>query len=345
MRLGAGKALMGPVMSAALYAADGGFQKVVCHPKYHTEPIDTLLPLPMEDGLLEKERFMRDLVRREIAANRKVLIYTIYSDKLDLTERYRKILADEGYDARVLKSTVPTETREEWVQEVIRDGCEVLICNPNLVKTGLDLFDFTTILFMQTGYSTDTVLQASRRSWRIGQTEPVRVYFASYEATPQMTAMSLMARKIRVSTQAKGNISDTGMSAAIEDGEEDGSSMLMAIANDFLNTIRDRSHDAITGAIASLMEDSTEGEFTANSMKQIQNMLAGRPATKDSTIPTVCTVPEAVGDPRTPHSEHEDLLAIVFGIHQDSVKTPAKTVHRRVSVPKKPQFRELDLFE
>lgn len=343
MRLG-NKSLMGPVMSSALYAADGGFADVVCHPKYHEKPLGVLSALPTEDGLLEKERFMRDLVRREIAANRRVLIYTIYSDKLDLTERYRRILAEDGTDARVLKSSVPTETREEWVQDVIRDGCQVLICNPNLVKTGLDLFEFTTILFMQAGYSTDTVLQASRRSWRIGQTEPVRVYFASYAATPQMTATALMAKKIRVSTQAKGNISDTGMSAAIEHDDDDGSSMLMAIANDFLNTIRDRSHDAITGAISCLANDSTEGEFTANSMREIQDMLAGRPAKPDATVPTVCTPPKPAAVQRPQYAEEEDLLAMVFGIHQDAVKTPVKTVRRRVNVPKKPQFRELDLF-
>lgn len=352
MREGDGKHLMGPVMSAALYAADGAYQDVVCWPKYYEKPIDTLKPIIPPDGLLQKEVFMRDLVRRELADNRKVLIYTIYSDKLDLTHRYRDILARDGVDARVLKSSVPTELREDWVQDVLKDGCQVLICNPNLVKTGLDLFEFTTILFMQTGYSTDTVLQASRRSWRIGQTEPVRIYFASYTGTPQMSAMALMAKKISVSTQAKGNISENGLSASIDE-KEDGSGTLMAIANQFLDGIRDRSHDAITGAITCLAEDSTEGEFTANSMRDIQHMLksdAPRETGHQTPVtPCVCKKPAEAPAPLptvvdTVVDEEMDILSLVFGkaatAHPAAKKNPPRS-----RTPKKNQgFMELDLF-
>jgi Superfamily II DNA/RNA helicases, SNF2 family len=344
MRLGGGKSLMGPVMSAALYAADGAFRDVVCWPKYHDRPIATLRPVVAEGELLEKEIFMRDLVLREKANNRRVLIYTIYSDKLDLTKRYQDILLREGVDARVLKSSVPTEIREDWVRDATDDGCEVLICNPNLVKTGLDLFAFTTILFMQTGYSTDTVLQASRRSWRIGQTEPVRIYFASYDQTPQMTAMALMAKKIRVSTQAKGNISDNGLSAAVED-EDDGSSTLMAIANQFLDGLRDHSHDAITGAISTLAEDLTDGEFRANSMRDIQHMLAGsKPIDKNQPSINACTSAED-GQSK---EEELDILSLVFGAAQMAAPRPAPQKKKPASRPhsrkKDTGFMELDLF-
>ena len=46
---------------------------------------------------------------------------------------------------------------------------QVCICHPKLVQTGLDLLEFPTIFFVQTGYSIYTLRQASRRSWRIGQ--------------------------------------------------------------------------------------------------------------------------------------------------------------------------------
>ncbi|QFX96235.1 DEAD/DEAH box helicase [Acidithiobacillus thiooxidans] len=345
LKEGYGQKIMGPVMSAALYAADGAFQKVVCQPRLYSKPIEVLHPIAREDELLEKEIFMRDLVRRELAHHRKVLIYTIYSDKLDLTQRYQSILKKEGIDARVLKSSVPTEIREDWVQDALKDGCEVLICNPNLVKTGLDLFDFTSILFMQTGYSTDTVLQASRRSWRIGQTEPVRIYFAAYDETPQMTAMSLMAKKIRVSTQAKGNISDSGLSAAVEEQDTDDSGSLMAIANQFLDGLRDHSHDAITGAISTLSEDCTDGEFRANSMRDIQHMLAGsKPIDKNQTSINTCTSAED-GQPK---EEELDILSLVFGAAQMAAPRPApqkkKPASRPPSRKKDTGFMELDLF-
>lgn len=351
MRLGGGKGLMGPVMSAALYAADGGYQDVVCHPKWHDKPLGVLNPIVAPDEILEKEQFMLDLARRSVSEGRKLLIYTIYTDKLDLTGRYQRILRDAGLDARVLKASVPTEIREQWVQDVLADGCEVLICNPNLVKTGLDLFEFTDILFMQTGYSTDTVLQASRRSWRIGQENPVRVYYASYDKTPQMVAMSLMAKKIMVSNQAKGNISQTGLSNAIEDDEDETGSM-MAIANQFLDGIRDHAHDAITGAISRLSEDDCTHEFTASSMSTLQALMQSRHGTTCTATVEVVVENQTVPSGRTLLDDFtEDLLAGLFkpqpwGTPQDSPKkAPAKKPAKRkpASMPQ-PQNGFLDLF-
>jgi hypothetical protein len=352
MRLGGGKGLMGPVMSAALFAADGGFQEVVCHPRYRDKPLGVLKAIVQsEDELLEKERFMLDLALRSVSEGRKLLIYTIYTDKLDLTRRYQRILRDAGLDARVLKASVPTEIREQWVQDVLADGCEVLICNPNLVKTGLDLFEFTDILFMQAGYSTDTVLQASRRSWRIGQEHPVRVYYASYDQTPQMVAMSLMAKKIMVSNQAKGDISQTGLSNAIDD-DEDETGSLMAIANQFLDGIRDHAHDAITGAISRLSEDDCTHEFTASSMSTLQALMHKPPVTTCTATADVVVEQRSSPTGRTLLDDFtEDLLA---GLFKPQVLNPPESGARNIATRKpvrrkpalKPQAQSgfLDLF-
>jgi hypothetical protein len=48
---------------------------------------------------------------------------------------------------------------------------------PAHIPHNLDLLLFPTIFFVQTGYSIYTLRQAGRRSWRIGQKEPVRVAF------------------------------------------------------------------------------------------------------------------------------------------------------------------------
>ena len=59
-------------------------------------------------------------------------------------------------------------------------GIDVLITNPELVKTGLDLLEFPTIVFLQSGYNVYSLQQAARRSWRIGQKQPVRVIYLGY---------------------------------------------------------------------------------------------------------------------------------------------------------------------
>ena len=64
----------------------------------------------------------------------------------------------------------------------------MVIAHSKLVETGLDLLDFPTILFYESGYSLRTLRQVSRRSWRIGQERPVRVTFLCYEGTMQMAA-------------------------------------------------------------------------------------------------------------------------------------------------------------
>jgi hypothetical protein len=45
------------------------------------------------------------------------------------------------------------------------------------IPRNIDLLDFPTIIFYESGYSLHTLRQASRRSWRIGQRRPVRVKF------------------------------------------------------------------------------------------------------------------------------------------------------------------------
>jgi predicted nucleic acid-binding protein len=75
---------------------------------------------------------------------------------------------------------------------------QVVICHPKLVETGLDLLDFPTIIFYESGYSLHTLRQASRRSWRIGQRLPVRVKLLCYEGTMQTAWLRLMGKKLLV---------------------------------------------------------------------------------------------------------------------------------------------------
>ena len=82
------------------------------------------------------------------------------------------MLADEGYRTEILTDKIKTTDREEWVQKKLAAGMQVLIVNPSLVETGLDLNAFTTLVFYSMGYKLFTLRQASRRSWRINQKAP-----------------------------------------------------------------------------------------------------------------------------------------------------------------------------
>jgi SNF2 family DNA or RNA helicase len=74
-------------------------------------------------------------------------------------------------------------------------------------------------------------MQAARRSWRIGQTQPVEVYFLGYEKTAQIACLSLMAKKIAVTQSTSGKMPDSGLNILNSDGE----SIEMALARKLLS--------------------------------------------------------------------------------------------------------------
>ena len=88
-----------------------------------------------------------------------------------------------------------------------------MICHPKLVQTGLDLIDFPTIVWYETDYSVYTMRQASRRSWRIGQTNPVAVYYMTYDDCLQADALTLVAAKMQSSLAVEGELPEEGLSA------------------------------------------------------------------------------------------------------------------------------------
>jgi hypothetical protein len=133
------------------------------------------------DGIYSKERKLVEEVKKELSEGRRCQVFAVYTTKHDVTARLRRILDNEGIRTAVLRASVDTSKREAWYARQIKDGVQVVICHPKLVETGLDLLDFPTIIFYESGYSLHTLRQASRRSWRIGQRRPVRVKFLCYE--------------------------------------------------------------------------------------------------------------------------------------------------------------------
>ena len=121
---------------------------------------------------------------------------------------------------------VAPNRREKWVADKVKEGIDVLICHPRLVQTGLDLIDFPTICWDETDYSVYVVRQASRRSWRIGQTRPVKVVFMSYRNTLQADALKLVAKKMQSSLAVEGELPEDGLAAYGDDGDD----MMMALA-------------------------------------------------------------------------------------------------------------------
>ena len=75
-------------------------------------------------------------------------------------------------------------------------------------------------------YSVYVSRQASRRSWRIGQTRPVKVVYMSYKNTLQADALKLVAKKLQSSLAVEGELPEDGLAAYGDEGDD----MMMALA-------------------------------------------------------------------------------------------------------------------
>ena len=189
-------------------------------------PIIQVPPLS-EDRLYPKEQALVDLVAAERMAGRRVLVYATHTGTRDITERMDDILTRHGFRVAVMKAdAVAPDRREAWVADRVKEGVDVLVCHPRLVQTGLDLVDFPTIVWFETDYSVYVMRQASRRSWRIGQTRPVKVVFMAYRNTLQADALKLVAKKLQSSLAVEGELPEDGLAAYGDDGDD----LMLALA-------------------------------------------------------------------------------------------------------------------
>ena len=193
-------------------------QDPVIHPIYKDKenPIITPRDTAAPEDLSEKDLATLDIVERKVKNGERVLIYTNWV-RLDTQEKLKNLLSEKGYITEILRVNIPPDKRETWVEDKVRKGIDVLITNPSLVETGLDLNAFTTLVYYNIGYNLFTFRQSSRRSWRINQTAPrIEVYMLYYKGVMQERALKLMASKLAVATIIEGNLSDEGLAAMSE---------------------------------------------------------------------------------------------------------------------------------
>uniref|UniRef100_UPI003CFEA414 SNF2-related protein n=1 Tax=Alcaligenes faecalis TaxID=511 RepID=UPI003CFEA414 len=211
--------LLGVVMNTLLAWPECCFRpETVRHPRSKAV-LFSQGPVFQESELTPKEQQLLDLCKQEKAHGRKVLVYSIYSGTRDTTARLKSHLEMNGFKVAVLRASVDAARREDWVADQVERGIDVLVTNPELVKTGLDLLEFPTIVFMQSGFNVYTLMQAARRSWRIGQKHPVKVVFLGYSGSSQVECLRLMAKKIAVTQSTSGDMPDCGLDVLNDAGD------------------------------------------------------------------------------------------------------------------------------
>ncbi len=193
------------------------------------------IPSYGEDRIFAKEQALIDLVREELAADRPCVIYFRQTATRDIQPRLEKLLREHIPLARtfILANTVDAERREAVIERQIAKGTNVVLCNPELVKTGLDLIYFPTLIFFEIVFNLSTMMQAAARSYRLNQTHAhCKVYYLFAEGTMEQTAVQLMSRKQRAAKLLTGDIGLTGLDALTEGEGGFEQALLEAIGRD-----------------------------------------------------------------------------------------------------------------
>ncbi|MCA9922863.1 MAG: hypothetical protein KC421_10845, partial [Anaerolineales bacterium] len=196
------KSLLSAYLYALLFWPDSPRRAKVVNDPRTGETVAAIPGLP-EEFVGPKEKAIVELCQQEKAEGRKVLLLCLQTDTLDIQPEWKRMLEEAGLKTAVLRAA--PNKRESWVEKQVQAGIDVIISHPKKVETGIDLLDFPTIVWMSPHYSVYTVLQASRRSWRIGQTQPVKVYYFAYADTIQEQALYLVAAKVAAALRVNGD--------------------------------------------------------------------------------------------------------------------------------------------
>jgi hypothetical protein len=193
------------------------------------------MPSLGQERLYAKEQALIELVREELANNRPCVIYVRQTQTRDLQPRLAELLKAHIPEAKpyILKNTVAAERREAVIEQQIKGGINILISNPELTKTGLDLLFAPTLIFYEPTFNLSTMMQASARSYRLNQTHKLcKVYFLFYEGTMEHHAVQLMSRKQRAAKLLNGEIGLTGLDALTENEGGLEEALLQAIGSE-----------------------------------------------------------------------------------------------------------------
>lgn len=255
------KSLLAGYLYALLFWPDSPRRaKVVACPR--TGNVVASAPGLPDDFVGPKEEEIIELCLQEKAQGRRVLLLCQQTDTLDIQPEWKGMLESVGLKAAILRAA--PNKREEWVEKQVKAGVDVIITHPRKVETGIDLLDFPTIVWMAIDYSVYTVLQASRRSWRIGQTRPVKVYYFAYEETIQEDALRLVAAKVAAALRVNGDTVGDDSLAELDDLTS--GDLVATLAKIITGDVQIEAHSlqqAFAEANASLRQANTLiGEYT-----------------------------------------------------------------------------------
>ena len=303
--------------------------------------------LPMET-LYPKEEHLLKIIKAEVQKGRRCMIFCTSTNKHDVQPRIEKLLLKEGIKAKTMYSTTSSsKNRKQWIKTQVQKGTQVLICNPELIETGLNLIDFPTIIYLQTGYILSTLWQSSRRSWRIGQKKRVKVFYLAYENTLQERAIKLMGSKLKAAASIQGEFSSEGIQALSQNTNiltqlaEELHAKAMGQENEALATIWDEQEDIIDTRDDDLIDniDTSQGTIKEQTSFIVQPIEQTSLMTEE-TVQQQLTVEE-----KAPQKKEREVKVVYAQTQESLFKTYKEVMAGSMKGKKRQAEDQLVLFD
>ncbi len=146
------------------------------------------------EHLYPLERRLIVLVQRELGEGRRVMLYIDQNDLRSTPRRLEWVLKD--MQPWTLPNSVAAEDRQQAILQAVQQGHHVVIVPYRRVNEGLNLQSaIDTILWVEMALNLFMLDQASRRAWRLGKCEEVRIYYIAYANTAGHTKLRKLGQQ------------------------------------------------------------------------------------------------------------------------------------------------------
>ena len=176
-------------------------------------------PVLPAERILPHHTWLAQYCAAQIQAGRRVLLFAEHTGNddiaVDLADKVTALAHEQHQTtlkiAILRATTVAPGERNAWFTEQVEQGANVVLCNPRLVKTGLNLIAWPSIVVVEPLYSLYDLFQAKRRAFRPTQTQGCEVTFLGYTKTMSQRALGIVGRKAAAATMLSGDDSEGGL--------------------------------------------------------------------------------------------------------------------------------------
>lgn len=198
---------------------------------------------------LPKEVVLLNIIREELGQERGVAVFFEQVNRRNAMPRVQAMLEREEIASACLTVRIPAAERVPWIQQHVKDAERqgkrfVLLANGTLIKEGVDLLWFPSMVAYGQHYNITESRQMFARSHRLGQTKPVKIFFLFYEGTQQERALLHIAVKLRAADQLAGQVAE----GLADFGSEEDFMM------DLMRAARDAEEDGVVVKLSDLMQ-------------------------------------------------------------------------------------------